>query len=264
MSIPRCLTIAGSDSGGGAGIQADLKTFQAFGCFGTSAVTAITVQNTQRVAGVHPVPADFVSRQIAAVAEDIGVDAAKTGMLGSADVVRAVAVAARRFALRPLVVDPVILSSSGDRLLSENGVAVLRDELLPHATVATPNLPEAEALSGVTIDGAASLERAARTIRALGTRWVLVTGGHRGGPAAEDEANDWLFGPDGLVTIEGRRVATTATHGTGCTLSAAICAGLARGEDVEEAVRAAKAFVQRALEHAAPIGRGRGPVNTPV
>ena len=189
MGLPRCLTVAGSDSGGGAGIQADLKTFQALGCFGMSAITALTAQNTKGVAGVHAASPEFVARQIAMVASDIGVDAAKTGMLFSADIIRAVVRELRRFAILPLVVDPVMVATSGDRLLREDAVAALRDELLPLATVVTPNIAEAEVLAGHAITDAASLERAARAIHGFGAEWVVLKGGDRvvAGASADDE-----------------------------------------------------------------------------
>lgn len=262
MAVARCLTIAGSDSGGGAGIQADLKTFQALGCFGMSALTALTAQNTRGVEAVHAVPPDFVAAQIAAVAKDIGVDAAKTGMLFSAEIIRAVVEAARRWSIRPLVVDPVMVATSGDRLLREDAVAALGDELLPLATVVTPNLAEAEVLADMTIRDAASLERAARAILARGPEWVVLKGGDRAvpGASAEEESIDWVYGPGAAFPLRGRRV-PGRWHGTGCTFSAAICARLARGDDVATALREAKAYVQGALEHAEKIGGGAHPAN---
>lgn len=263
MSLPRCLTIAGSDSSGGAGIQADLSTFHALGCYGMSAITAVTAQNTEGVEGMHAMPPEFVARQIALVAADVGVDAAKTGMLHSAEIIRAVVGEVRRWTIRPLVVDPVMVASSGDRLLRQDAVGALRDELLPFATVVTPNLSEAEVLAGFPITDRESAYRAARAIRSRGAQWVLLKGGDRALPdvSASDESNDVLFGESDLVTVlTGRRI-HGAWHGTGCTLSAAICARLARGDDVVRAVREAKSFLQGALEHAEPLGRGRGPVN---
>ncbi len=262
MRPPRCLTIAGSDSGGGAGIQADLKTFAALGCFGTSAITALTAQNTKGVAGVHAAPAQLVAQQIAMVASDIGVDAAKTGMLFSAEIIRAVVREIRRFAIRPLVVDPVMVATSGDRLLREDALAALRDELLPLATVATPNIAEAEVLAGFPISDAAALERAARAIHAGGAEWVVLKGGDRvvAGASAQDESIDWVYGPDAVFALRGRRM-PGLWHGTGCTFSSAICARLARGDDVATALREAKAFVQGALEHAEKIGGGATPAN---
>ncbi len=262
MPVPRCLTIAGSDSGGGAGIQADLKTFAALGCFGTSAITALTAQNTTGVEGVHPSPPEFVARQIAMVVSDIGVDAAKTGMLFSAEIIGAVVREVGRFGIRPLVVDPVMVATSGDRLLREDAVAALRDELLPLATVVTPNIPEAEVLAGFAIADRASLERAARAIKARGAEWVVLKGGDRvvPGASAEDESVDWVYGPEEAFALRGARV-PGVWHGTGCTFSSAICARLAHGDDVATALYEAKAFVQGALEHAERIGGGARPVN---
>src|SRR5437870_10758511 len=223
MTTPRCLTIAGSDSSGGAGIQADLKTFAAFGCFGTSAITALTAQNTTGVEDVHAAPPELVARQIAMVASDVGVDAAKTGMLFSAEIVRAVVREVRRFDIRPLVVDPVMVATSGDRLLREDAVAALRDELLPLAAVVTPNIAEAEVLAGFPISDAASLERAARVIISLGAEIVVVKGGDRVVPGASTapESADWVYGADEAIALRGRRL-PGSWHGTGCTFSAAI------------------------------------------
>jgi hydroxymethylpyrimidine/phosphomethylpyrimidine kinase len=259
----RCLTIAGSDSGGGAGIQADLRTFAAFGCYGMSAITALTAQNTEGVGAVEPATPGFVARQIGMVADDIGVDAAKTGMLFNAEIVRAVAGEIRRRGIHPLVVDPVMVATSGDRLLREDAVAALRTELLPLATVVTPNIAEAEVLCGHAISDEGSARRAAQSLLAFGARWVLLKGGDRAVPgiAAADEANDLLVGMDGAWSVAaGARVPGT-WHGTGCTLSAAICARLALGDSAPEAVREAKVYVQGALEHAVRIGGGASPVN---
>ncbi len=260
---PRALTIAGSDSGGGAGIQADLKTFAAFGAYGMSAITALTAQNTVGVSGVFPVSGAFVAQQIEAVLSDIGVDAAKTGMLFSVEIIRAVVASVRRWAIQPLVVDPVMVATSGDRLLEEDAVAALARDLVPLATVVTPNLPEAEVLADMPIEDADDLLRAAKAIGALGARYVLIKGGHRAveGASTDDDANDWLWDGRVLVTFGGRRVPTTSTHGTGCTLSAGIAARLAFGDDVVAAVREATAFVKGALEHAEPLGGGHGPVD---
>jgi hydroxymethylpyrimidine/phosphomethylpyrimidine kinase len=263
MSQPRCLSIAGSDSGGGAGIQADLRTFAAFGCYGTSAITALTAQNTKGVEDVEAPPPDFVARQIAMVVQDIGVDAAKTGMLFSAEIIRAVSREIRRLRIRPVVVDPVMVATSGDRLLREDAVEALRADLLPLASVVTPNIAEAETLSGMPIFDDRSAYAASRRIRELGPEWVLLKGGDRAIPgiSAEDEAADILVGPGGLESVfAGTRVAGV-WHGTGCTLSAAICARLALGDDVPVAVREAKAYLQGALEHAERIGGGASPVN---
>jgi hydroxymethylpyrimidine/phosphomethylpyrimidine kinase len=248
------MTIAGSDSGGGAGIQADLKTFAAFGGYGMSAVTAVTAQNTKTVRALALVPPALVSAQIAAVAEDLGIDAAKTGMLGSAAIVRAVAAAVRRHAIAPLVVDPVMVAKSGVRLLDPAAERVLRRELLPLATVVTPNLAEAEALLGARIRTELGLERAAVLLyRALGVP-VLVKGGHLPGRPV-----DVLASPDGLTRFVGRRLAARATHGAGCTLSAAITAGLAQGLSLVDAIAEAKGYLEQAMARAPRLGGGVSP-----
>ncbi|CAN5731427.1 bifunctional hydroxymethylpyrimidine kinase/phosphomethylpyrimidine kinase [soil metagenome] len=255
--IPKALTIAGSDSGGGAGIQADLKVFFALGCHGMSALTALTAQNTVGVTGVHEVPAEFVIAQIEAVASDIGIDAAKTGMLASAAVVEAVAKAIEANAIDNLVVDPVMVAKSRDRLLAEDAVDALRHRLLPLARVVTPNIPEAELLLDGHIGSVDDMRTAARSLHALGPRSVLLKGGHLEGGEAVDVFCD---GRD-LVELSGPRFDTGDTHGTGCVLAAAITARLARGDDVPAAVRVAKDFVGGAIEHGLRIGRGHGPVD---
>lgn len=262
MSAPaprsRALTIAGSDSGGGAGIQADIKTFSALGVYGMTAVTAVTVQNTLGVSAVETLAPDTVAAQILAVANDIGVDAAKTGMLATAAIVEAVADALGRTGVPNLVVDPVFVSKHGDPLLEEDAVASLRDRILPMATVVTPNLPEAAGLAGFPVTTADHMAAAARAILGLGPRSVLVKGGHL--PAGEDAAD--LFVEGGReVWISTPRIATSHTHGTGCTLSAAIAAHLALGRSLEDAVRAGKAFVTEAIAHALQLGEGIGPVD---
>jgi hydroxymethylpyrimidine/phosphomethylpyrimidine kinase len=251
------LSIAGSDSGGGAGIQADLKTFEAFGVWGTTALTGVTAQNTLGVHDALVLPAGLVRAQIDAVVTDLGVAAAKTGMLGSAEVIETVAAAVFDHDLLPLVVDPVLVTSHGDLLLERDAVGVLRDTLLPRATVVTPNLPEAEALLGHpvrTIDGMAA---AAAELRAMGPVAVLLKGGHLGGAGSPD----LLWYEDGPEWFDTPRLPTRHTHGTGCTLSAAICAGLARGETVREACRHAKEFVTGAIAAGPGVGHGVGPVN---
>ncbi len=254
---PRVLTIAGSDSGGGAGIQADLKTFSALGVYGMTAVTAVTVQNTKGVSGYEPVPASVVGDQIRAVVSDIGLDAAKTGMLANAAIIEAVAEAADEVGLPNLVVDPVFVSKHGHPLLEDDAVDVLRTSILPLAVVVTPNVPEAEGLAGIAIQDREDMRRAAGLILALGAGAVLVKGGHLGGPVAADLLAD----AGGETWFEARRVDTPHTHGTGCTLSAAIAARLACGDDVRQAVGAAKDFVTGAIEHALAIGEGIGPVD---
>ena len=255
--MPRALTIAGSDSGGGAGIQADLKTFAAFGVYGASAVTAITAQNTLGVQAIHEVPADVVAAQVDAVLSDIGADAVKTGMLVSTVIIEAVADRLRAHDVSRLVVDPVMVAKSGDRLLRDDAVVALRESLLPLAEVVTPNTDEAGVLAGIEVVDQDSAREAARRIHALGPRYVIVKGGHLDGPTSDD----LLFDGQRFEVLSGRRIATRHTHGTGCTFSAAIAAELAAGRSPLEAARAARAFVQGAIEHAEPIGAGHGPLN---
>lgn len=255
---PRVLTIAGSDSGGGAGIQADLKTFLALGCHGMSAVTALTAQNTVGVKAIHEVPPDFVIAQMDAVASDIGVDAAKTGMLASAPIIEAVAKAIEVHDIRPLVIDPVFVSKHRDRLLAEDAVEALTTRLFPLAAVVTPNLYEAEALVGAEVGSLDEMKEAARVLHAMGPASVLVKGGHlEGSPGSVDV----LFDGDNFTEIGGPRYDTEDTHGTGCTLAAGIAARLARGDTIGDAVRYAKDFVGGAIRHALRIGQGYGPVN---
>jgi len=256
--VPRALTIAGSDSGGGAGIQADLKVFLALGCHGMSAVTALTAQNTVGVSGIHAVPADFVAAQVDAVATDIGVDAAKTGMLANSKIVAATADAIRANHIPNLVVDPVFVAKSRDHLLEPDAVAALREEVLPLATIVTPNLYEAGGLlGGEEIGDLNQMREAARALHKLGPQAVLVKGGHLPG----DRAVDVLFDGTNITELDGPRFDTEDTHGTGCALSAAIAARLARGDAVLDAVRFAKGFVAGAIQHGLRIGRGYGPVN---
>jgi hydroxymethylpyrimidine/phosphomethylpyrimidine kinase len=252
--IPRALTIAGSDSGAGAGIQADLKTFAALGVYGLSAITAITAQNTLGVTAVEELSPAIVEAQIDAVMEDFSPDAAKTGMLSSPAILEAVAGRVRKWNLR-LVVDPVMVAKGGDALLRPEAVAALRTALLPLAEVVTPNLPEAEVLTGHSIATLDEMRAAAREIRALGPRHVVIKGGHR---AAEPV--DVYFDGERFVELRAERIETPHTHGTGCTFSAAITAYLARGASVEEAVRGAKDFITGAIRAAPGIGHGHGPV----
>jgi hydroxymethylpyrimidine/phosphomethylpyrimidine kinase len=255
--VPRALTIAGSDSGGGAGIQADLKTFSALGVFGMSALTAVTVQNTKGVSGFEELSPETVADQIRAVATDIGVDAAKTGMLASAGIIEAVAEAVREVGLPNLVVDPVFVSKHGHSLLREDAVSALRELILPLATVATPNLHEAAGLAGFRVEAREDMERAARAILDLGPRAVLVKGGHLEGGRADD-----LFAKgDRMEWLSAERIDTPHTHGTGCVLSAAIASYLARGNELSEAVVAGKRFVTEAIRHSLEIGQGIGPVD---
>lgn len=259
------LSIAGSDSGGGAGIQADLRTFAAFGVHGTTAVTAVTAQNTTGVSDVQVLATSLLVAQVRAVTDDFDVAAVKTGMLGDADVVEAVAELARAGLLVPLVVDPVLISSTRHSLMRDGGVRAYRESLFPLATVITPNLGEAATLCEVDVRDVTSLEdmcSLAHQLFALGPRYVLVKGGHL---VAEVDAPvpDVLVGPGGVVVFESPRVDTRNDHGTGCSLSAALCAGLGLGRSVEDATRDAKAFVLAALQGGATwrLGHGRGPLD---
>jgi hydroxymethylpyrimidine/phosphomethylpyrimidine kinase len=254
--VRTALTIAGSDSGGGAGIQADLKTFSALGVFGMSALTAITAQNTLGVTAVFELPPDIVAAQIDAVVTDIGVDAAKTGMIANSEIIRVVAAKVREHGISTLVVDPVMVATSGDRLLHEEAVEALRTQLLPLATVVTPNLPEAGVLIGRDVSSLDEMRDAARAIVGLGARSVMVKGGHLDGDAV-----DVFYDGQRFLELPARRIETTSTHGTGCTLASAIAALLAKGEPLEQAISQAKAYVTAAIERAYPIGHGHGPVH---
>ena len=254
--VPVALTIAGSDSGGGAGIQADLKTFAALGVHGASALTAVTAQNTQRVTHSLELPPDLVAAQIDAVVTDMGVDVAKTGMLGNAQIVEVVAEKVREHDLQPLVVDPVMVAKSGDRLLSEDAVIALRERLLPLATVFTPNLPEAEAILGRALRSWDDIRAGAEEIASMGAQTVVIKGGHREGPAI-----DLFYDGRQFHEFTAVRVDTTSTHGTGCTFASAIAAALAKGSEPRGAVAMAKAYVTRALQEAYPLGKGHGPVH---
>ncbi len=251
------LTIAGSDSGGGAGIQADLKTFQQFGVFGTSAVVALTAQNTLGVRAVEAVSPAMVEAQLAAVAEDLPPDAVKTGMLATPELVAQVAAAIRRYGWRRYVLDPVMVATSGDRLLTADAEATVRDQLVPLALLVTPNLEEAAILAGDPVPHEAAMIAAGRQLLRLGAGAALVKGGHLPGDALVDV----LVTPDGVERFTRRRIPTTSTHGTGCTLSAAITAGLARGDSLRDAVAAGLDYVHRAIAAAPGLGGGHGPVN---
>jgi hydroxymethylpyrimidine/phosphomethylpyrimidine kinase len=282
--VARALTIAGSDSGGGAGIQADLKTFAALGVYGSSAITAVTAQNTRGVSAIHEMPPAMVTAQIDAVLDDIGAGAIKTGMLSAASIIEAVAACLRRRRITNLVVDPVMVAKSGDRLLHPDAVESLRRELLPLALIVTPNLPEAVVLADLPILGDpdrfasarearshgaegccgpgdhdalnAKLVEAAQRIGAHGPAYVLIKGGHLPG-----EPVDYLWDGEQLTAFAGERLHTTSTHGTGCTLSAAIAAYLARGATVPDAVARAKHYLTEAIRHVQPIGSGHGPLH---
>ena len=261
MTAPRALTIAGSDSGGGAGIQADLKTFAAHGVYGMSAITAITAQNTRQVTAVEEVSPELVAAQIDAVFDDLGADAVKIGMLSSAAIVRAVAGRLERWRPRYVVLDPVMVAKSGDPLLADDAVEALKRELLPLATLVTPNLPEAERLTGCSTSGDDGRLAAARALAARDPAQrgpaVLIKGGHGRG----DEVVDLLLDSGQTHRFAHPRLATTSTHGTGCTLSSAITARLARGDELGDAVAGAVDYLHGALAAAFPLGSGHGPVH---
>lgn len=257
----RALTIAGSDSGGGAGIQADLKTFSAIGCFGMSVVTALTAQNTVAVTAIHPVPPEFITRQLDAVLTDIGVDAVKIGMLHSPDVIETVADALRRHAVTNIVLDPVMVAKSGDKLLQDDAVAALKSYLVPMADVITPNLPEAGVLLGRDVTTEKEMMTAGRELAQLGCRAVLLKGGHLEGAHSPDLL--YIDGTTAPLRLEADRVDTPNAHGTGCTLSSATAANLALGQSIEAAVREAKQYVLQSLTAGAGyiLGKGHGPVH---
>jgi len=256
--MPTALTIAGSDSGGGAGLQADLKTFAACGVYGTCAVTAVTAQNTRGVTAWEAVSTELVIAQIEAIGGDLPPAAVKTGMLATAAIVEAVAATIQELDLPNLVVDPVMVAKGGDRLLREDAVAAMRSELLKLAEVVTPNVPEAEVLAGSSIRTLDDMRAAARRIRALGPRVVVVKGGHL---PTGDLVVDVVCTPDGEFDLTGPRIDTRHTHGTGCTFSAAIAAFLALGQPVDEALRSARAYLEGAIRHAPGLGSGQGPLN---
>ena len=257
----RVLTIAGSDSGGGAGIQADLKTFAANGCYGMSVITALTAQNTQGVTAIHALPPSFAVEQMTAVFTDIGADAVKIGMLYSAELIEAVAEGLNQFRARNIVLDPVMVAQSGDKLLQDSAIQAVKDHLMPVADVVTPNLPEAEVLLGRKIESFEDVKRAARELASNGGRSILIKGGHM----AESNSTDLLYltEEDRFVILEAERIDSRNNHGTGCTLSSAIAANMARGSDIEEAVTKAKTFISNAIRAGAAykIGHGHGPVH---
>jgi hydroxymethylpyrimidine/phosphomethylpyrimidine kinase len=255
--LARALTIAGSDSGGGAGIQADLKTFSAFGVYGMSVLTAVTAQNTVGVQGIETLTPAFITTQFESVVSDIGVDALKTGMLGTAEVVAAVAAMIADAGLTRLVVDPVMVAKSGDHLLAQDAVNALRTLLLPLALVITPNVPEAETLVGGPIGTPEEMREAARRLHALGPRWVVVKGGHMGG----ETVTDLLYDGTTFHSLATPRIATPHTHGTGCTFSASMTACLAKGQSVPDAFAAAKRYTYAAIAAAPGLGHGHGPLN---
>jgi hydroxymethylpyrimidine/phosphomethylpyrimidine kinase len=253
MLIAKALTIAGSDSGGGAGIQADLKTFSAFRVFGMSVLTAVTAQNSLGVQGVENLPPEFVALQLASVLSDFGADAAKCGMLSTAPIIEKIAETLAQYPVEKLVVDPVMVAKAGAALLEPDARRALIERILPLALVVTPNLPEAESLAGIPVTSRADMEEAARRIHALGPRYVLVKGGHLKG-----DALDLLWNGKSFTAFSVPRIDSSNTHGTGCTLSAAIAAGLARGQAIGDAIRDAKAYVTRTIREGFAAGRGVG------
>lgn len=253
----RVLVVAGSDSGGGAGIQGDIKTITALGGYAATAITALTAQNTLGVQGVLPVPPEFIEQQLVSVLSDLGADSVKTGMLGNADTVELVAaVLAERARGVPLVLDPVMVAKGGARLLDEDAVDALRRRMFPLAAVVTPNVPEAEALAGMEIPDLAALRRAGAVLLGLGLPAVLLKGGHLPGPVV----TDLLVTPDDSLVFESQRIDTRHTHGTGCTLASAVATGLAQGRGLADAVRRARAYVQAAIQAAPGLGGGHGPL----
>jgi len=260
MTIPIALTIAGSDSSAGAGIQADLKTFAAFGVYGASAITALTAQNTKGVTGIHQVPADFVTAQIDAVFGDLDVKAVKIGMVSQRAVIEAIVAGLARWSPRHIVLDPVMVATSGDRLLAPDAIEALRAKLIPRASLITPNLPEAAALLDDQVAARETdIERQGNRLLAMGCGAVLIKGGHGKGA----ESIDYLFREAGVVALAAPRIATKNTHGTGCSLSSAIAAGLAKGDDLETAVRHAKTWISAAIAAAdrLNVGHGHGPIH---
>jgi hydroxymethylpyrimidine/phosphomethylpyrimidine kinase len=260
MTIPIALTIAGSDSSGGAGVQADLKTFSALGVYGASVITALTAQNTTGVSAIHQVPADFVTAQIDAVFSDLDINAVKIGMVAQRATIDAIVAGLMRWSPKHIVFDPVMVATSGDHLLAADAVATLRTELIPRASLITPNLPEAAALLDEPVAASeTAIASQGQRLLAMGCRAVLIKGGHGQGR----ESIDYLFGGNGTIALAAPRLATQNTHGTGCSLSSAIAAGLAKGEDMETAIRHAKTWISAAIAAAdrLNVGRGHGPVH---
>lgn len=255
-SIPLSLTIAGSDSGGGAGIQADLKTFSALQTFGASVITAITAQNSREVLAIHEVPAPVISDQIRAVATDFSIASFKTGMLFSRQIIEAVGTAIDDYRLSNYVLDPVMISKSGARLLKDDAIQSLKENLVPKSLVLTPNLPEAEVLTGVTITDEPSARKAARFLLEMGAEWIIIKGGHLEGAPV-----DRVYSRHESFELPGTRVETKNTHGSGCTYSSAIVAFLARGYTPPEAIREAKAYIHSGIEQSLDIGSGHGPLH---
>ncbi|WP_411333023.1 bifunctional hydroxymethylpyrimidine kinase/phosphomethylpyrimidine kinase [Metabacillus indicus] len=258
MSVARALTIAGSDSGGGAGIQADLKTFQELRAFGMSAITAVTAQNTLGVHGVFPLPAEAVVKQIEAIGSDLGTDALKTGMLFSSEIIEAVSAQIKRFGWEKVVVDPVMIAKGGASLLQQEAIDSLINHLLPLALVVTPNIPEAEVLSGIKIETIEDRKRAAEKLHAFGAEYVVIKGGHA---EETEQVIDMLYDGNNFFYYENKRIETKNTHGTGCTFAAAITAELAKGSSVQHAVQLAADFIHAAIKDDLRLGNGHGPTN---
>ena len=257
MKIPVSLTIAGSDSGGGAGIQADLKTFSALGTFGCSVITAVTAQNTTGVYGIHEIPLDIIESQIDAVLNDLNPNVIKTGMLASIEVIKLISEKIKSSKTKNIVVDPVMIAKGGDKLIQDNAIGHLISELLPLSTVVTPNIPEAEVLSHMSISNTQDIESAAKIIHKMGPDFVVIKGGH----SNDSKSNDIIFDGQKFTTLEANRILTTNTHGTGCTYASAIAAGLAKNYSVEKSVKEAKNYVTEAIKNEPGLGNGHGPLN---
>ncbi len=257
VSIAKALTIAGSDSGGGAGIQADLKTFQELGVYGMTAITAITAQNTLGVQAVHPIPVDVIRAQLQSIADDLSPQAVKTGMLFSSELIEVVADSIQQYNWGKVVVDPVMVAKGGATLLQQEAIVSIKRRLLPLATVITPNIPEAEVLTGLTIQTMEDRKEAAKVLMDMGVGYVVIKGGH----GAEEMAIDLFYDGEQFETIIAQRINTKNTHGTGCTFSAAITAELAKGVQIFDAVQKAKTFIHLAIKHDLMIGSGHGPTN---
>jgi hydroxymethylpyrimidine kinase/phosphomethylpyrimidine kinase len=257
----KVLTIAGSDSGGGAGIQADLKTISAMGCYGMSVITALTAQNTKGVTGIHAVPPDFAEKQMEAVFSDIGVDAVKIGMLYSAELIETVAQVLKKYKIDKIVLDPVMVAQSGDKLLKDNAIEAIKKHLMPLSSVVTPNLPEASVLLDCKFHGFKDIEKGAKELSEYGSRSVLIKGGH----LKDNDSTDFLYltKEDRFVIVKGKRIKTKNNHGTGCTLSSAIASCMAKGCKIEEAVTRAKTYITEAIRVGSnyKIGHGHGPVH---
>jgi len=257
----KVLTIAGSDSGGGAGIQADLKTISAMGCYGMSVITALTAQNTKGVTGIHAVPPDFAGKQMEAVFSDIGVDAVKIGMLYSAELIETVAQVLKKYKIDKIVLDPVMVAQSGDKLLQDNAIEAVKIHLMPLSSVVTPNIPEASVLLDCELHDFEDIKKGAKDLSEYGSRSVLIKGGH----LEDNDSTDFLYlaEEDRFVILKGERINTINNHGTGCTLSSAIASYMAKGCEIEEAVRKAKTYINEALRAGSKykIGHGHGPVH---